>query len=154
MEKENLFKEAQRLTRWHYQWVVVHDFVRRVAGQDVVDDILRQESFVAGGSASRLVRARLLFYKPRRAAFMPVEFAVAAYRFGHSMIRGRYHINDVVRDARGDDGPIPIFSDVQAGGRRAAEPQRLPPAASVLGDRLAVLLRDARRRRADCSRAS
>jgi hypothetical protein len=40
---------------------------------------------------------------------MPVEFAVAAYRFGHSMIRGRYHINDFVKNVRGDAGPLPIF---------------------------------------------
>src|SRR4029453_8906360 len=35
--------------------------------------------------------------------------SVAAYRFGHSMIRGRYHINTFVKNARGDQGPIPIF---------------------------------------------
>lgn len=28
---EDLFKEAQKLTRWHYQWVVVHDFLERIA---------------------------------------------------------------------------------------------------------------------------
>jgi hypothetical protein len=111
LEHDNLFKEAQRLVRWHYQWVVVNDFVRRVAGDAVVDDILRTETMVVGGGGQQisLVRPRFQFYNPSYDAFIPVEFAVAAYRFGHSMIRGRYHINTFVRDARGDQGPIPIF---------------------------------------------
>jgi Animal haem peroxidase len=108
---DNLFKEAQRRVRWHYQWVVANDFVRRVVGDAVVDDILQTERLVVGGSGNQvdLVRPKFQFYNPSYDAFMPVEFSVAAYRFGHSMIRGRYHINTFVRDARGDQGPIPIF---------------------------------------------
>ena len=111
MTGDNAFKETQRLVRWHYQWVVVHDFLRRVVGDAVVDDILRTEAFAVGGSGSHtsLTRPHLQFYHPQHDAFIPVEFSVAAYRFGHSMIRGRYHINDFVKNARGDDGPIPIF---------------------------------------------
>ena len=37
-----LFDEASRLVRWHYQWVVVQDFLRRVAGDAVVADILEE----------------------------------------------------------------------------------------------------------------
>ena len=33
---------------------------------------------------------------------MPVEFSVAAYRFGHSQVRGRYKLNTLV-------GPLPTF---------------------------------------------
>jgi Animal haem peroxidase len=111
LRKDNLFKEAQRRVRWHYQWVVVHDFLRRVVGDAVVDDILKTERLVVGGNGDQvdLVRPKFQFYNPTYDAFMPVEFSVAAYRFGHSMIRGRYHINTFVRDARGDQGPIPIF---------------------------------------------
>jgi Animal haem peroxidase len=111
---DNLFKEVQRLVRWHYQWVVVHDFLPRIVGQAVVDDILRVEELVVGGHGRppiALLRPRFRFYEPRENPYMPVEFAVAAYRFGHSMIRGRYHINDFVREQRGDQGPIPIFGD-------------------------------------------
>ena len=38
------------------------------------------------------------YYKPTNPAgrsFIPVEFAVAAYRFGHSMTRPRYTVRDV-----------------------------------------------------------
>jgi len=34
---------------------------------------------------------------------MPVEFSVAAYRFGHSMVRGEYELNEKVQN-------IPIFA--------------------------------------------
>ena len=108
---DDLFKEVQRLVRWHYQWVVVHDFLPRIVGQDVVDDILRVERLVVGGHGRppiALLRPRFRFYEPTNTAYMPVEFAVAAYRFGHSMIRGVYHINDTVKQARGNR-PIPIF---------------------------------------------
>ncbi|GAB3216444.1 heme peroxidase family protein [Kineococcus gypseus] len=108
---DDLFKEAQRQVRWHYQWAVVHDFLPRIVGQDVVDDVLRTEGFVAGGQTFALTRPHLLFYRPGHDAYVPVEFAVAAYRFGHSMVRGRYHINDFVKQARegAGQGPIPTF---------------------------------------------
>jgi hypothetical protein len=34
----NLFKEAQRSTRWHYQWVVVKDFLSRMTIEEVLCD--------------------------------------------------------------------------------------------------------------------
>jgi hypothetical protein len=108
---DNLFKDVQRLVRWHYQWVVVHDFLPRIVGDAVVQDILRVEELVVGGHGRppiALLRPRFRFYEPSENAYLPVEFSVAAYRFGHSMIRGRYHINDFVKQARGGE-PIPIF---------------------------------------------
>ena len=41
LEGDDLFFEAQRIVRLHYQWIVVHDFGRRLVGQEVLDDILR-----------------------------------------------------------------------------------------------------------------
>ena len=114
---DNLFKDVQRLVRWHYQWVVVHDFLPKIVGQAVVDDILRVEELVVGGHGRppiALLRPHFRFYEPSNTAYMPVEFAVAAYRFGHSMVRGRYHINRFVREQRenANEGPIPIFGPV------------------------------------------
>ncbi|MGH3031270.1 MAG: peroxidase family protein [Gaiellaceae bacterium] len=86
---ENVFDTAQRLVRWHYQWVVVNDLLPRIAGRQVVNRILKREP---GGKRT----VELDFYRPQRAPFIPVEFAVAAYRFDHSMIRPVYDLNDVI----------------------------------------------------------
>lgn len=108
----NLFKEAQRIARWHYQWVVVHDFLVRIAGKAVVDDILDKSTpYTAGcaGDAFAVLRPKLLFYKPDPNPYMPVEFSVSAYRFGHSLIRPSYAFNAFVEQASG--GPTVLFSD-------------------------------------------
>jgi hypothetical protein len=121
LEGDNLFKEAQRLVRWHYQWIVVHDFLPRIVdgdpgdgsttGNGIVDDILRPESYRDGvGSTASVLRPRLLFYHPKEQPYMPVEFSVAAYRFGHSMVRPSYFFNAFVKNATGN-ARTPIFSD-------------------------------------------
>jgi hypothetical protein len=81
------FADAQRLTRWHFQWVVVHDFLEHVVGRATVERFLRTR----GG---RIV-CRREHYKPKNPnrPMMPVEYAVAAYRFGHSMVRAGYLLN-------------------------------------------------------------
>jgi hypothetical protein len=91
---EDAFTAAQRTVRWHYQWMVVHDFLRRVVGEETLDGVLRREPLIPGGRP--VEQARLLFYRWRERPFMPVEFSVAAYRFGHSMVRARYRLNSVV----------------------------------------------------------
>lgn len=88
---ESVFEAAQRLVRWHYQWVVVHDFLRRTVGQEMLDSVLDE--------SRTLPRLDLRHYAPKSTSpYMPVEFAVAAYRFGHSQIRGRYSLNTLVQN--------------------------------------------------------
>jgi hypothetical protein len=40
--------------------------------------------------------------------YIPVEWSVAAYRFGHSLIRQKYHLNPTLRGFRGGE-PLDIF---------------------------------------------
>ena len=84
------FEELQRRVRWHYQYVILHDFLYRIARRDVIEDILPH--FKSGKSIYEDA-PRLKFYKPKNDAFMPVEFSTAAYRFGHAMVRPIYRLN-------------------------------------------------------------
>jgi hypothetical protein len=78
-----LFDEARRLVTWHYQWIVLFDFVERLTEPGIVNRI-RQ-------------RGRQ-FYRFRTTPYMPVEFAAAAYRLGHSMVRESYGHNRIFRE--------------------------------------------------------
>jgi len=96
------FEQVQQQVRFHYQWVVTHDFLRRVVSARVLEKIL-PHVFASRNHGNVVDRPPYLrFYRPKNSAFMPLEFAVAAYRFGHSMVRPGYRLNDRV-------APIPIF---------------------------------------------
>lgn len=96
------FKTAVRAVRWHYQWVVLFDYVRdRICEPGVLDEVLN-----AGGVP------RLGAYASCNPdyGYMPVEFAVAAYRMGHSMVRPTYALNaEVGSTAPFVEKRIPIF---------------------------------------------
>lgn len=98
--EDAVFSEAQRLTRWHYQWVVVHDFLKRLCGKQFVDGLLYRTGFPG--------QPHLICYGYEYQPFMPVEFSVAAYRLGHSMVRPDYHLNDTLTEFR-NGAPLPIF---------------------------------------------
>jgi hypothetical protein len=79
------FEDIQRLVRFHYQYVVMTDFLPRIVTNDVLDQLK------SGGLYDP---TKLRFFTWRNEPFMPVEFSVAAYRLGHSMIRPGYRLND------------------------------------------------------------
>ena len=74
------FEEARRATINHYQWVVVHDFLPRVLHPEYADAVLNATSnkFCKPGNPD----------DPN----LPIEWAVAGYRFGHSMVRLAYRV--------------------------------------------------------------
>ena len=73
------FAEARRILRQHYQHLVVADFLPRVCDPKIVRQILKNGNRVYDAMAEPF--------------FLPLEYAVAAYRFGHSMIRKDYDFN-------------------------------------------------------------
>jgi len=93
--KTRIFAEAQRQVLLHYQWAVMTDFLPAVVGQETLAAVFPMRG------AHR--ETRLTFYNPCTMN-MPVEFSVAAYRFGHSMVRPIYRINTAVADR------LPVFS--------------------------------------------
>jgi len=77
---EDLFAEARRVVTWHYQWMVLHDFVERITEDGIV---------------ARILHDGRKFYRFKKTPYMPVEFSAAAYRLGHSMVRQVYNHNHV-----------------------------------------------------------
>jgi hypothetical protein len=78
-----LFERARRLVSWHYQWIIRHDYLPRIVH--------------AGLWKNR---------RPRRAvsAFtIPIEFSLAVFRFGHSIVRSVYRLNGRRRRVTIDD---------------------------------------------------
>jgi hypothetical protein len=97
------FAQVQRMVRWHYQWAVLHDFLPTVAGEKTVFEVLPS---LRKGTSVHDDEPELRFFHWRDSPFMPLEFAVAAYRFGHSMVRPQYRLS-------GSIPRFPIFSTTQ-----------------------------------------
>jgi hypothetical protein len=100
---ESTFEAARRLVRWHYQWVILNEFLPLICDESVVGEVRRH-----GPRQFRVSHGR---------ASIPVEFAGAAYRYGHSQIRSTYVVNDA-------SGPVRFFPDPET-----------PNQPSLVGDR-------------------
>lgn len=72
-----LFSASRQLVTHHYQWIVANDFLKTIAIPAIVDSEINSISLFK-----------------RKKFCMPVEFTIAAYRFGHSMVREEYSLND------------------------------------------------------------
>jgi hypothetical protein len=81
------FEHVQKLVRFHYQYVVLNDFLPRIIHSSVLTDLKTNGKFDAD---------KLKFFHWKNEPFMPVEFSVAAYRLGHSMVRPGYRLNDSI----------------------------------------------------------
>jgi hypothetical protein len=89
---EERFSETQRRVRWHYQWVIVLDYVPRVIGAETFEKLREIDE------SGRITNFKRRHYNPKKKPYMPVEFSAAAFRFGHSQVRGVYNLSDAVRD--------------------------------------------------------
>jgi hypothetical protein len=87
------FTEARKQVTAAYQYLILQDYLPRVVGKKTMNNVLKQNR---SSSATQLK-----YYT--NCAQMPVEFSVAAYRFGHSMVRGLYRVNS-------STNRVPVFS--------------------------------------------
>jgi hypothetical protein len=98
----SVFSEARRIVTWHYQWIILNEFLPNIVGAALVNEVL--------------TRGRR-FYRPDTGeASIPVEFQMV-YRFGHSVVRPSYRAN-----MRGDNGN-PFFAFIfDPAGQGQADP--------------------------------
>jgi hypothetical protein len=97
LEGERLFKEARRIVTWHYQWIVLFDFVERLTEKGLV---------------GKIKEAGRKFYRFKKTPYMPAEFAAGAYRCGHTMVRETYSHNRIFRPGTGPklaNGTLPLL---------------------------------------------
>ena len=87
---DRVFDEAALQLRWHYQWFVLNEFLPALVGQTFIDQVLREGP---------------RWFRPQHGGFIPLEFADAAYRYGHSQIRHRYRLNL-------ETDPVRLFPDL------------------------------------------
>src|SRR5262249_22866827 len=87
--ESQLFAEASQQTRWSIQWIIVNEFLPTLVGHSLAEEV------VARGPA----------YFNISEPFIPLEFADAAYRYGHCQIRDRYRGNRQTE-------PVPLFPDL------------------------------------------
>ena len=74
----NTFGIARQIVCWTYQWLVVEDYLKTIAKEEVVDELLEKPTH---------------FFTDRESLFMPLEYSVAGFRFGHTMVRADYDYN-------------------------------------------------------------
>jgi len=94
-----VFGEARRAATWHYQHVIVREYLPSLIGEQLTADLLD------GGPK---------LYRVDGDPYIPFEFADAAYRYGHSQIRALYQVNPGF-------GPLPVFPDLM--GFRPVSPE-------------------------------
>jgi len=98
---DQLFDEARKTVTWHYQWIILNEYLPLIIGQNTVNSILtkgpqfytltKQDDYIVMDDGTKLPR-------------LPIEFSVAAFRFGHSQVRPSYRVNF------GPTGGSPFFA--------------------------------------------
>ena len=74
----DVFEDARRSLRWHLQWIVLHDYLPLLVGEQL---------------AAAVRDGERRFYRPDGSPSVPVEFADGAFRYGHSQVRNAYRLN-------------------------------------------------------------
>jgi len=97
--EQDVFEEGRRAATWHYQHVILREFLPVLIGGQLTADLLDDGPQL---------------YRADGEPYIPFEFADAAYRYGHAQIRDHYQVNEQF-------GPCPLFPDLMGFGPVAPE---------------------------------
>ncbi len=93
------FQRVQQEVRFHYQWMLVNDFLPTIIWDGVLKNVIPHHYKRTNVRADPPI---IHYFDLDHEPVMPLEFSAAAYRFGHSMIRPGYRLSETVP-------PLPIF---------------------------------------------
>ena len=96
-DQNSLFAAARSTVIEHYHCIVLNDYLPRILDSEVLRTVRKNGSLLYRDRAA-LDRDRAALYCDQAAPFIPVEFSVAAFRFGHSTIRDQYNYNRLFSD--------------------------------------------------------
>jgi hypothetical protein len=99
-----LFAAAREQVVRHYQWMLRTDFLPRLVDPDIVADVFTHGRRFFEAAEGAGTPERYGHRQPGHLPTMPIEFSVAAYRLGHSMVRGAYQWNRVFNGGGGRGG--------------------------------------------------
>src|SRR5829696_2563063 len=105
------FAQARELVTKHYQWMIRTDYLPRICRPTAVDSV-----FSSGRKVFEVGMA------PTDVPTMPIEFSVAGFRLGHSMIRAAYNWNKIFD---GGSGTLELLFTFSATGGNLGGDQRL-----------------------------
>lgn len=100
----HLFLNTQKMVRWYFQWIILYDYLPRIIDLSEHNDVHKkvrvdapyEEKVACARNQIKWMaekKRNRRFYDWRNEPFIPLEFSLAAFRFGHSQVLKSYQFN-------------------------------------------------------------